>query len=85
MDPALQNITLRVLKGWVKLEVEGGITRIMQSDDEALLPPGRFVRITVIKSEPASYSFVYSDIGKVLEMAKGKLKKQSFVFKWYRR
>ncbi|XP_074596085.1 gamma-glutamyl carboxylase [Brevipalpus obovatus] len=67
VDPALEKITLRVIQGWLKVEVEGGLVRIMQKDDHCQLPADHFVQITVIKSEPALYSFTYHNLKNVME------------------
>jgi hypothetical protein len=53
------NTTLVVMTGWLKVEVEGLPPRIMSSGDRMSIPPDRFHKLTPIKSEPASYMFIY--------------------------
>lgn len=90
VDPALENITLRVIQGWLKVEVEGGPMRMMQKDDHCQLPVDHFVKITVIKSEPALYSFTYHNLKNVLEKVRDNevqsaTEKRNFLQKWYKR
>lgn len=67
VDPAFSNLTLNVLDGWVQVELEDGLSRVMQKNDSFIIPSGKFCKITVLKSSPAAYSFVYSDAGEMIE------------------
>jgi hypothetical protein len=55
------NTTLKVLKGWIKIEIEGLSTRIMSSGDQINIPSEIFHKITAFKSEPTCYMFVFEN------------------------
>lgn len=55
------NTTLKVLKGWIKIEIEGLSTRIMSSGDQMTIPSESFHKITAFKSEPTCYMFIFDN------------------------
>jgi DNA polymerase III sliding clamp (beta) subunit (PCNA family) len=50
-----------VLKGWIKIEIQGLSTRIMSSGDQMTIPSESFHKITAFKSEPTCYMFLFDN------------------------
>ncbi len=56
-----ENTTLLLLKGWLKVEIEGKSILIMRTGDKINVPTKRFHKLTPIKSEPAAYVFIFAN------------------------